>query len=57
MKDMDDDECSFCKQKVWGAHKCIQCGKSVHLICGKAVGDERYGQQVTCFKCTEGIES
>ena len=36
-----------------GAHKCCQCGNSVHVFCGIAESgtEEGYGQPVICFKC------
>ena len=51
-----EKRCHVCTKEVGGAHKCIQCKKVVHLICGKTVeneedSEEGYGQKVMCGKC------
>ena len=46
-----EGHCHICFGNVSGAHKCNQCRRSVHLICGIGVGEEGYGQEVICFKC------
>jgi hypothetical protein len=50
---MDDHEsaCHICFKELTGGHKCQTCKKFVHLLCGKPVGEEGYGQKVICFKC------
>jgi hypothetical protein len=51
--DVTDYHCHVCFGEVSGAHKCITCRRSVHVICGVALGNEGYGQAVKCYKCHE----
>lgn len=46
--------CHICKKEVSGSHSCSRCSRYVHLICGKPVGEEVYGQKVVCFSCENG---
>ena len=49
---MDSNEnCNVCKKEVQGAHVCVKCNLPVHLICGQGIGEEGYGQPVTCKTC------
>ncbi|CAB4012202.1 Hypothetical predicted protein, partial [Paramuricea clavata] len=53
VEDVTDYHCHVCFDEVSGAHKCITCRRSVHVICGVALGNEGYGQAVKCYKCHE----
>ena len=53
----DEDFCKVCENIVGNAHKCVKCKGFVHLICGKAIGEEGYGQEVICFNCSASDES
>ena len=44
--------CAVCKNPVGGAHVCVKCKNPVHIICGNPIGDEGFGQSVTCFSCS-----
>ena len=48
-----DNHCLVCFGEVSGAHKCITCRHPVHIICGRPVGEEGYGQKVKCDKCCD----
>ena len=50
---MDDHEsvCHVCFKELTGGHSCQSCNKYVHLLCGKPIGEEGYGQKVICSKC------
>ena len=39
-----------CKNTCSGAHECMKYNCYVHLICGKPIGDEGYGQSVIFVK-------
>lgn len=43
--------CVWCKRAVGSAHKCTKCDFPCHIICGKPVGEEGYGQEVICNIC------
>ena len=57
MTDKVNRKCKVCDGDVSGAHKCMECQESVHLVCGKGVGDEGYGQSVVCNICQERDKS
>ena len=46
-------KCIVCDNIADGAHKCNQCKQIVHQICGNGIGEEGYGQEVVCFKCSK----
>jgi len=48
--EVDGSKCIVCDKVVGGAHKCDKCKNHVHLICGKGIGENGYGQTVVCFK-------
>ena len=50
---MSSLKCKICKEDVDGAHKCLKCNEYVHVICGKGVGEEGYGQSIICHNCSE----
>ncbi|XP_028415486.1 uncharacterized protein LOC114538508 [Dendronephthya gigantea] len=51
--DITDGNCHVCFGTVSGSHICIVCHRSVHVFCGEGIGDEGYGQAVTCYKCLD----
>lgn len=51
MDDHDQYICHICFEELSGGHRCQSCDKLVHLLCGKPVGEEGYGQKVICFNC------
>ena len=56
MNDIESENiCGVCQNPAGGAHKCSDCGNIVHLICGKPIGDEGYGQSVKCNKCCGNV--
>lgn len=51
-----DIDCPACKNENWPseAHKCIVCGKNVHILpgCSLSIGDsEGYGEKRVCLLC------
>jgi hypothetical protein len=43
--------CAGCKNNVKGdgiLHGCLHCGRSVHVPCGRGLGEEGHGQSVMC---------
>lgn len=51
--DITNGNCHVCFDTVSGSHMCVVCRRSVHVFCGKGVGEEGYGQAVTCYKCLD----
>ena len=51
MGDEAPRNCNVCNEVVGDAHTCVKCLKPVHVICGEGIGEEGYGQLVTCKKC------
>ncbi len=56
MSTVEDLSCPACKNKNWpsGAHKCIICGKNVHILSGCSVSigsSEGYGEKRVCVLC------
>ena len=45
------DKCPVCTQPVNGGHRCPDCKKIVHVICGTPFGEEGTTQPVRCFNC------
>ena len=43
--------CITCDLKTSGVHKCPRCHRSIHIICGRQVGEECYGSSVWCLRC------
>jgi hypothetical protein len=43
--------CCVCQNETTGAHRCSNCGPTVHATCGKVDGPEGYGANVRCNKC------
>ena len=52
----DEEFCKVCQNIVGKAHKCQECKHFVHLICGKTIGEEGYGQEVIYFVCSKSNE-
>lgn len=56
VSDVNIVSCLACKDKNWpsGAHKCIICGKNVHIFPGCSLsigGSEGYGERRICVSC------
>jgi hypothetical protein len=34
-----------------GAHRCIKCDRSIHVVCGTVLSDEGYDSKVLCPNC------
>ena len=45
--------CHICLKELTGGHSCQSCNKFVHLLCGKPIGEEGYGQKVICSECSK----
>ena len=43
--------CPVCELETSGAHTCIDCFRYVHIICGRSIGEEGYGNSIVCNKC------
>ena len=43
--------CISCGLQTSGAHKCPKWYRSIHFICGRPAGEERYGSSVWCPRC------
>ena len=50
------NDCCVCKLLAGGAHTCIECGGTVHAICGKGDDEEGYGSKLTCNLCIKNEE-
>ena len=45
--------CGGCGELVSGVHRCSTCNAKMHVFCGTRVGEEGYGQDVICKKCSK----
>ena len=45
------NDCIACGGETGGAHKYLGCDKFIHAICGRQIGEEGYGRNVSCASC------
>ena len=41
----------MCDEDTSGAHRCIKCDRSIHVVCGTVLSEEGYGSKVLCPNC------
>ena len=46
-----DGCCRGCGQPCGNAHICDICGSNMHVFCGLPIGEEGYGQKISCPPC------
>ena len=44
--------CGGCNAPCGSIHKCSTCGVNMHPFCGTPIGEQGFGQQVMCPKCS-----
>ena len=49
--DASETLCHVCSNEVGVAHRCRNCNQFVHLICGRPLDEEGYGQNIICYSC------
>jgi hypothetical protein len=42
---------NVCDKDTSGAHRCIKCDRSIHVVCGTVLSEEGYGSKVLCPNC------
>ena len=41
----------MCDKDTSGAHRCIKCDRSIHVVCGTVLSEEGYDSKVLCPNC------